>query len=466
MRRGAITLIVVAAVVGTAASSDTPARGPTALAHSITFSGLPPVRFPARAAVTWCGTGQPAAVDRKPDIDLSSPRQVHVTYAVPADAPDQLGARAGSIATDIEAIDAWWRGQDAARSPRFDLAAFAGCSSKFGQLDVGFVRLPRSGSLYVGDAGANRLLNDLGSLAALPAQKHLVYYDGPNVFEQFVCGTAFVPQSAPAQGGLAGIAFVWLRSLCGGDLGAGGLNASVAVHELIHGLGALLQGSPNECDPPDDGHTCDSTNDILYPEATSQTTLSTQALDVGHDDYYAHAGGWLDVQDSPWLSRLPQLALAITGSGQAGTVRVTSPTPYDCGRSCELQLDLGTQVVLVAAPASGTRFAGWGDACTGTGACTLQLDAARRVVARFAPATSRLSVRVTGKGRVVSSPSGISCPARCTGAFTTGSNVRLRPLPARGSAFVGWTGSCRGTGACFVPLDRNRTVRAIFRARR
>lgn len=466
MRRGAIIVVAIAAVVATAAGGN--AAGPVApghLAEQFTLSGLPPIRFPTRAAVTWCGAGQPTAADRKPEVDATSSRQVHVTYAVPADAADQLAGRATPIATDVEAIDVWWRGQDASRTPRFDLFAFPGCATKFGRLDIGFVRLPRVGSLYVGDAGADRLLSDLGALAALGTQKHLVYYDGPAVFEPSVCGTAFVSRSAPTQGGLSGIAFVWLRSACGFDLGAGGLAASVAAHELIHGLGSLISGSPNECDPPNDGHVCDATNDMLYPEATSQTTLATQVLDIGRDDYYGHPGTWFDVQDSAWLSHLPQLPLTVDASGRSGTVRITSPTAVECGRGCALELDTGTQVTLAAAPDAGSRFVGWSGACTGTGACTLTLDVARSVTARFAVATSLLLVRVSGKGTVVSSPAGVSCPSRCRTTFTTGVTVRLRAKPAAGFRFAGWSGACRGTGACFLPVDRNRSVRATFRKR-
>ena len=188
---------------------------------------------------------QPTALDRKPDGDLSSLRNVHVTYAVPADATSRFATLASAIATDTAAIDAWWRREDPSRAPRYDLFAFPGCTSKFGSLDIGFVRLPQNGIEYTGDSGADSLLSDLPAIESLTSQKHVVYYDGPVPFGDQVCGTAFVPRSATTQGGFSGIAFVWLASLCGGDVGAGRLNAAVAVHELIHGL-AALQGSVAE----------------------------------------------------------------------------------------------------------------------------------------------------------------------------------------------------------------------------
>jgi len=457
-------MVVAAAALATTAGTASPQ--PAFSRHSIRLAGLPPLGLITRQTVDWCGAGQPPTVDRKPDADLSSPRQVHVTYAIPADGADQFAALSSKIATDAAAMDMWWRGQDPTRTIRFDLFAFPGCASKSGRLDLGFIRLPRVGSLYVGDAGADRLLSDLGQLGALSSQKHLVYYDGPPVFDTFVCGTTFVPRTAPTTGGFAGIAFVWLRSLCGFDVGAGGLNAAVAVHELIHGLGALVDSkAPNECAPPDDGHVCDSTTDVLYPEASSQTRIATQTLDVGRDDYYGHPGGWFDVQDSGWLTHLPQhlLTIRFQNTGKAtGAVRVTSPSAFECNQDCSLELDSGTQVIFVATPAAGTRFLGWRGACSGTGACSVAVDAAKTVTAMFVVTGVRLTVNVTGSGKVTSSPGAISCPTRCSASFQAGSTIRLKANPSRGHRFVGWAGSCRGTGACVLKADRDRSARATF----
>ena len=431
------------------------------------INGTPTPRVPARAAVDWCGAGQPTAINRSPEADLSSQRHVHVTYAVPADAADRFTSLASPIATDAAAMDVWWRREDPSRTIRFDLFAFPGCTTKAGRLDIGFVRLPRVGSLYLGDSGADRLLVDLGQLTTLSDFKHLVYYDGPAVFDEDVCGTAFVPRNATSVGGSAGIAFTWLKSLCGFDVGAGGLTAAVSVHELIHGLGAL-QGAaaPNECDPPDDGHVCDSTTDVLFPSANSQTTISGQTLDVGRDDYYGHSMPWFDVQDSPWLSRLPQQRLSVTiqGAGtRTGVVRLVSPSRFECAQPCTLDLDQGVQVSLVAAPRAGARFVRWLGACTGGGTCSVTLDGARNVTAVFAAATFRLTASVTGKGTLRSAPTGVSCPSRCASTFRADSNVRVRATPAAGFRFVSWAGACRGTGACVVKMTSNRAVRATFR---
>ncbi len=442
---------------------------PDAVTTSITLAGQPPpLGFIARPALDWCGAGQPAVFNRTPDTDLSAIRQVHVSYVIPADAPNRVGSRAGPIATDVAAIDSWWRAQDSSRTVRFDRFAFAGCATRFGALDIGFVRLPRNGSAYIGEEGLDQLLQDLTQMATLPWQKHLVYYDGPNLFDESVCGTTRTHRFTRSEGGREGVSFVWLDSMCSVDLGAGGLVASVAVHELIHGLGAASEGSPHECAPPNRGHVCDSTSDILTPFATAETRLSTQTLDVGRDDYYAiPLGSLFDIQEhSPWLSRLPQLPIQVTAAGGAGTIRMSSPYDSDCGRSCSFDVDTGASLTFVAAPGTGARFVGWSGACTGRGACDVTVDQTKTVTALFAPAAPvRLTAAVAGKGRVVSTPAGISCPRRCSATFAAGTNVRLRAVSSAGYRFAGWTGACRGTGPCVVKADLGRSARATFRRR-
>ena len=467
--RGGVELGVLSLLAALSVTAAAPGEGGLVRIDSLVFEGKPAPRLPARAAVDWCGAGQPTAADRKPDADLSSSRQLHVTYALPADAADRFATLASPIATDASAMDSWWRREDASRTLRFDRFAFPGCTTKAGQLDLGFVRLPRVGSLYLGDLGADRLLTDLGQLTAQLDHKHLVYYDGPPPFDANVCGTAFVPRTAPTSGGLAGIAFVWLQSLCGGDVGAARLNAAVAVHELIHGLGAM-QGAnpPNECEPPDDGHVCDSANDVLFPSANSQTTISGQVLDAGRDDYYGHSGSWFDVQDSGWLSRLPQQRLGVTfqsTGGATGAVRLTSPTPFTCAQPCTLELDSGLSASLAAAPRAGARFVRWRGACSGTGPCNVTLDASRNVTAVFGPSTFRLTVGVGGRGKVSSVPARLSCPGSCAATFKADSSVRLRASASPGFRFVAWTGACRGSGPCVVKMSVNRSVRATFRKR-
>jgi hypothetical protein len=68
-----------------------------------------------------------------------------------------------------------------------------------------------------------------------------------------------------------------------------------------------------------------------------------------------------------------------------------------------------------------------------------------------------------GLGTVASAPSGISCGATCSFAFTTGATATLTATPATGSSFAGWSGSgCSGSGSCVLTMDNSRSVTATF----
>jgi len=328
--------------------------------------------------VDWCGTDETSA-NRVPDLQVSSLAQIHVVYAIPSDGADLFAQRAAPIATDIAAIDAWWRAQDPTRTPRFDLYPFPGCQAT-GKLDLAFVRLPHPGSFYLdsnadSDTRVHLISSDLAGIAPEPV-KTLVYYDGP-VTNAGICGQSRV---RPSDGGVPSVALVWLQA-CSADLGQGSKTARVAAHELIHDLGAEpTVGPPHSCPPPDGGHPCDSPTDILYP-FVSEGPLGTAVLDFGRDDYYGHSGTWWDVRNSPWLTHLPQITLDATalGSGSVGGV----PGAASCEPGCSATLDNGLSVKLVPRPAAGAAFLGWSGACTGTGVCRVTMTEPKAVIALF-----------------------------------------------------------------------------------
>ncbi|HWO10425.1 MAG TPA: hypothetical protein VNN80_13125, partial [Polyangiaceae bacterium] len=74
------------------------------------------------------------------------------------------------------------------------------------------------------------------------------------------------------------------------------------------------------------------------------------------------------------------------------------------------------------------------------------------------------TVTLTGAGRVTSSPAGIDCPGSCTFRFAGGSTVTLSAegVPASGSYFAGWSGSCAGFDECSLTMDRAHTVSSGF----
>ena len=260
------------------------------LAALAALGATPPAH--ASTPIPWCGTDS-SAVDRLPDPTPGY--AVHVAYVRPPGGPDHFAELAPRIVGDVAAIEAWWRTQDAARSPRFDLFPVA-CATAFGALDITNVELSQDIG-EIDDAFDTIRLLLASELGFDESEKvYLVYYDGPTGQSGFerVCGQG----AEPAGSGLPGIAVIYLDSCEATSTDS--LRPIVAVHELVHVLGAVDDAAPNSCD---DGHVCDLEADLMI-SSLSGDELETRVLDGGRDDYYGHPGSWTDVRDSLFLERL------------------------------------------------------------------------------------------------------------------------------------------------------------------
>ncbi len=152
-------------------------------------------------------------------------------------------------------------------------------------------------------------------------------------------------------------------------------------------------------------------------------------------------------------------AVTVTRTG-GGTVTSSTGGIY-CGSNCQGNLPSGDSVTFTAAADPGFTFAGWSGACSGTSTCTLPIDGAKSLSARFtAPLTAARAG--TGNGTVTSSPAGISCGATCTGSYDGAASVTLTATPDSTSTFTGWSGVCSGTGSCIVTVDGARSAIANF----
>jgi hypothetical protein len=79
----------------------------------------------------------------------------------------------------------------------------------------------------------------------------------------------------------------------------------------------------------------------------------------------------------------PSFALGVTKSGRGTGTVTSSPAGITCGATCSASFNSGTTVALSQAHAANAIFAGWGGACSGTGACTVTMSAAKSVTATF-----------------------------------------------------------------------------------
>ncbi len=155
----------------------------------------------------------------------------------------------------------------------------------------------------------------------------------------------------------------------------------------------------------------------------------------------------------------PTYVLTVTvPAGEPGSV---TGTGIDCPGDCTETLDENTSVSLTATPSAGAVFLGWSGACNGSGACTVNMNAAKSVTAFFGY-TLTVDKTGSGDGSVSSEPSGISCGATCSAGYSAGTLVTLTATADTHTIFAGWSGACSGMGACTVTLDAAKTVGAAF----
>jgi photosystem II stability/assembly factor-like uncharacterized protein len=75
--------------------------------------------------------------------------------------------------------------------------------------------------------------------------------------------------------------------------------------------------------------------------------------------------------------------LTVMKSGVGNGTVSSNPAGINCGAICTANYDPGTMVTLSAMADAGSTFSGWSGGCTGTGSCTVTMNAARSVTASF-----------------------------------------------------------------------------------
>ncbi len=81
----------------------------------------------------------------------------------------------------------------------------------------------------------------------------------------------------------------------------------------------------------------------------------------------------------------PQMLTVRKVSASKGTGTVTGPGGIDCGETCKAGFTYDSEVTLTAVADEGSAFSGWSPSsiCSGTGTCTVTMDKARTVTAKF-----------------------------------------------------------------------------------
>ena len=222
------------------------------------------------------------------------------------------------------------------------------------------------------------------------------------------------------------------------------------------------------------GPTCSST----YSAGTKVTLTATAAANsvfTGWGGACSGAGSCLVTLNSNTTvtatfdgqAAAYMLQVSLSGSG-TGTV-ASNPPGINCGNTCSAEFTSGTQVTLTATAAANSTFTGWGGACSGTGACSVVMNANTSVTATFTsalPPVLTVTLPGTGSGVVTSNPPGINCGTTCNASFNSGTQVTLTETlgpPNTFSTFAGWGGACSGNSpTCTLILTSNQQVSATF----
>lgn len=274
-------------------------------------------------AATWCGAE--TATDRPGQLN-SAPR-IKVVYAHPSDLPSRLSTYGSliqsAVRTAAEVVETRTGG---ARTLRLDLGSTCGIR----QLDIATVALPQTQAWYQANKNVDtRAIRE--QLGLSPGEVNLlVWADGIGVAGDPLGVGATALDERPGTSNR--------NNLGGRDaivIGRGATYfirnsaayawepASVALHEVMHTLGAVQLGAPNSSGG---GHCTDEWDIMCYADGTPSNPLdgsglafpcaggpSAEQLDCGGEDYFNPGpapGSWLaghwNVAGSAFLCALPK----------------------------------------------------------------------------------------------------------------------------------------------------------------
>lgn len=266
-----------------------------------------------------------STVDRP---DESALLQVRLMYVIPSDLPDESLDVNGRICNSAKAFTGWLGAQLGGQTLRLDTSN--------GELDIGFVRLPKTNAELRGSSGLadlntgiayvrERLERELRAQNQLkPDKLYAVFYGGES---QYACGGAAYPPAI-----IGSVIAMYLKSTIGGADCEGRLWGQPSLslgyfdwamlHDLLHGLGIVPAAAPNH---HTFGHAFDvgstqPATDLMYSPRPGRgdppwaiDAPGGLVLDLNHDDYFGHQEGFVDLRKSAFLEPLPLNAVRPPG---------------------------------------------------------------------------------------------------------------------------------------------------------
>ncbi len=210
-----------------------------------------------------------------------------------------------------------------------------------------------------------------------------------------------------------------------------------------------------------------SRNYSWYADTSTQTNYTVPSLTPGAT-YYIAATAYDGTRNESGFSNevlytVPSACtFATTPAGQSfGAGGGTGSVSVTAGSGCSWTASNPASWVTITSGASGTGNGTVNYSAapnTTTVSRTAGLTVAGTVVTitqAAATATYSLSLSTSGSGSIGTNPPGST--------FAAGTPVTLTALPASGSTFTGWSGSCSGTAStCSVVMNSSLTVQASF----
>lgn len=158
--------------------------------------------------------------------------------------------------------------------------------------------------------------------------------------------------------------------------------------------------------------------------------------------------------------------LTVTKAGAGAGAVTSTPAGIDCGATCVAQVGDGLEITLTATAASGSVFAGWSGACSGSGICTITMSEARSVTATFdvAPASQ------SGPGASAAPQPGQPKPTstiRLRGSARQVGNTIITEVDVTGAGTIRQSGWVNAGGrkilACRATMKAKRPGRVTLR---
>jgi len=157
------------------------------------------------------------------------------------------------------------------------------------------------------------------------------------------------------------------------------------------------------------------------------------------------------------FNAIQQNSLNMTKAG-TGTGMVTStPAGISCGLDCTEVYTSGTVVTLTATPDTSSTFNGWSGACSGTGTCTVTMDAAKSVTPLFLANSLTITATAGNGGNI--SPSGtvtVNNGGSQSFAITADANYTI------GDVVVDGISAGAVTSYSFTDINGNHTISVSF----